>query len=80
VLKAATVALLEMPSQLLGATDLNGPHDLSVRGGQAMRVSVTLLVVAKNIGQFGMLFVDSCFPPIIERQHGKDPPSLSSEI
>jgi hypothetical protein len=45
-----------------------------------MRVSVTLLVVAKNIGQFGMLFVDSCFPPIIERQHGKDPPSLSSEI
>src|SRR5262247_1376885 len=32
VLKAASVALFEMTSQLLGATDLNGPHDLSVRG------------------------------------------------
>ena len=27
VLKAASVALLEMTSQLFGATDLNGPHD-----------------------------------------------------
>ena len=33
VLKAARVALLEMPSQFSRATDLNGPHDLSVRGG-----------------------------------------------
>ena len=32
VLKAASVALFEMTSQLLGATDLHGPHDLSVRG------------------------------------------------
>src|SRR5262245_50306891 len=71
VLKAATVALLEMPSQFRGATDLNGPQDLSVRGGQAMRLTVTLPVVAKNVGQFGTLFVNSCFPPLIERQHGR---------
>jgi hypothetical protein len=79
VLKAASVALLETPSQFSGATDLNGPHDLSVRGGQAMRLTVTLPVLAKNIGQLGMLFVNSYFPPIIERQHGRDPLALSSE-
>ena len=33
VLKAASVALLEMPSQLLGAADLNGPHHLEMGGG-----------------------------------------------
>jgi hypothetical protein len=33
VFKAARVALLEMPSQFSRATDLNGPHDLSVPGG-----------------------------------------------
>ena len=33
VLKAARVALLEMPSQFLGAADLDGPHDLFVGGG-----------------------------------------------
>jgi hypothetical protein len=80
VLKAATVALLEMPSQFSRATDLNGPHDLSVRGGQAMGLTVTLPVVAKNVGQFGALFVNSCFPPLIERQHEKEPPSVRSEI
>jgi hypothetical protein len=70
VLKAATVALLEMPSQFSRATDRNGSHHLSVRGGQTMRVTVTLPVVAKNIGQFGAIVVNSCFPPTIERQHG----------
>lgn len=32
VLKAARVALLEMPSQFSRATDLNGPHDLLLSG------------------------------------------------
>ena len=53
MLKAASVALLEMPSQLLGAADRNGPHHLLLRGGQAMRSSVALPVLAKDIGQFG---------------------------
>ena len=33
VLKAATVALLEMPSHLSGAADLDGPHHLEMGGG-----------------------------------------------
>jgi len=32
VLKAARVALLEMPSQFSRATGLNGPHDLLLSG------------------------------------------------
>src|SRR5512132_3876797 len=32
VLKAASVALLEMTSQLLGAADRNGPHHFLLRG------------------------------------------------
>ena|SRR3989338_7174296 len=69
VLKAASVALLEMTSQLLCATDLDGPHDLSVGGGQAMRAAVAFPVTAKNIGQFGARLPFSCRPPIIDRQH-----------
>lgn len=49
VLKTASVALLEMTSQLLGPADLNGPHDLSVRGGQTMRAAVAFPVTTKNI-------------------------------
>ena len=33
MLKAATVALLEMTSQLFSPADLNGPHDLFMGGG-----------------------------------------------
>ena len=33
VLKTASVALLEMTSQLLGAADRNGPQDLLLRSG-----------------------------------------------
>jgi hypothetical protein len=69
VLKAATVAPFEMPSQLSGAADLNRPHDLSVRGGQAMRFAVALPVVAKDIGQFGAPLVLSCRLPMRARQH-----------
>ncbi len=71
MLKAASVTLLKMTSQLSRATDRNGPHDLSVRARQAMRLTVIFPVLAKNIGQLGMLFVDSCFPPPIGRQHEK---------
>jgi len=35
-----------------------------------MRLSVTLPVLAKDIGQLGARF--SCCPPTIARQHGKD--------
>ena len=50
VLKAARVALFEMPSQLLGATDLNGPHHLEMGGWQTIRTAVNLPVLAKNVG------------------------------
>src|SRR5438132_9387584 len=71
--KAATVASIEMSSQLLSATDLNGPHDFFVRGGQALRLSVALPVLAKNIGQLGARLFLSCRPlPRSEKQHRED--------
>ena len=48
-LKVTRVALLEMTSQLLGATDLNGPHHLEVGGWQTVRTAVALPVTTKNI-------------------------------
>src|SRR3990167_3237042 len=45
VLKAASVALLEMTSQLSRAADLNGPHDLFMGGGKEMRLAVALPVL-----------------------------------
>ena len=68
MLKAAHVALLEMPSQLLGATDLNGPHHLEMGGWQTMRTAVALPVLAKNVGQLGARLFFSCCPPMFERQ------------
>ena len=68
MLKAASVALLEMTSQLLGATDLNGPHHLEMGGWQTMRTAVALPVLAKNIGQLGAHLFFSCCPPMFERQ------------
>src|SRR5882724_2568519 len=68
VLKAASVALLEMPSQLLGATDLNGPHHLEMGGWQTMRTAVALPVQTKDIGQLGARLFFSCCPPMFERQ------------
>ena len=67
VLKAASVALLEMTSQLFSPADLNGPHHLEMGGWQAMRAAVALPVTAKNIGQLGARL--SCRPPMSERQH-----------
>jgi hypothetical protein len=58
-----------MPAQLLSATDLNGPHHLSVRSGQAMRLSVALPVLTKNIGQLGARSFLSCCPPMSAGQH-----------
>src|SRR2546428_13332668 len=73
VLKAASVALLEMPAQLFCATDLNGPHDLSLRGAQRMPLVVALPVAAKNIGQLGARLFLSCRPlPRSEKQHRED--------
>jgi len=57
-----------MTSQLLGATDLNGPHHLSVRGGQGMGAAVALPVQTKDIGQLGARLFFSCFAPMFERQ------------
>src|SRR5437867_3511817 len=56
VLKTASVALLEMPSQLLGAAHGNGPHHLTLRSGQEMRATVALPVTTKNISQLGSRF------------------------
>jgi hypothetical protein len=49
VLKAASVALLEMTSQLFSPADLNGPHDLFMGGWQTMRMAVALPVTTENI-------------------------------
>lgn len=73
MLKAASVALLEMPSQLFGAADLNGPHHLEVGERQTMRTAVALPVLTKDIRQVGARLAFSCCPPMNERQHRQGP-------
>jgi len=69
VLEATRVALLEMTSQLLGATDLNGPHHLSVRGRQGMGAAVSFPVQTKDIGQLDTCPFLSCRQLMADRQH-----------
>src|SRR3970040_2078662 len=55
-LKAAPVAAIQMPAQLLSAADRNGPHYLLLGGRDTMRSLVALPVPTKDIGQLGARF------------------------
>src|SRR6266550_8175419 len=68
-LKAARVAAIQMPAQLLGATGRNGPHHFLLTGRYAMRSLVALPVLTKDIGKLGACLFFSCCPPISARQH-----------
>src|SRR5688500_8303375 len=70
-LKTATVASIQMPAQLLGPADRNGPHDLLMGGGQPMGLSVLLPVLAKDMGQLGACFFFSCRQLMAGQQHDR---------
>src|SRR5574337_1280798 len=69
-----------MTSQLFGATDLHGPHDLEMGGRQSVSATVALPILAKDVSQLWARFLFSCRPPISKRRHGRDPLSFSSAI
>jgi hypothetical protein len=69
-LKAANVASIQMPSQLLSPADRDGPHHLLLGGRYMMRSLVALPILTKHIGQLGARPCSfSCRQLMADRQH-----------
>src|SRR5713226_6391741 len=52
-LKAARIAAIQVPTEILGPADRHGPDNFLLTGRHTMRSSIALPVLAKNLGQLG---------------------------